>query len=135
MSQNRLLKRLAHWQQGKQALTNSLSIQESILLDLECLLNSQKGNILIEECMGMDDLKGSFNSHGAPDLEQLAININEQITHYEPRLKNVSLVLNDENNNYSSFNWHLTSKTNNELDVIALININADGRVSIKSAI
>ncbi len=135
MSQSRLLKRFAYLQQGKQSLSESISIQESILLDIECLLNSQKGNILIDESMGMDDLQGHFNSHGAPDIEKLASQIIEQISNYEPRLNNVSLTLDEDNKDLSSFNWHLTSKTNNELDVIALININADGRVSIKSAI
>ncbi len=135
MSQSRLLKRLSQWQQGKQLRSDSLSIQDSILLDIECLLNSQQGNILIDEKMGLNDLQGNFNSHGAPDLEELAMQISAQITNYEPRLINVSLASDDDHKSLSSLNWRLTSKTNNELDVIALININADGRVSIKSAI
>ena len=135
MSQSRLLKRLAYWQQGKQQLSDSLSIQESILLDIEFLLNSQQGNILIDEEMGLNDLQGHFNSHGSPDLDDLARQIGAQITNYEPRLKNVRITLDEEHKSLSSFNWRLTCKTNNELDVIALININADGRVSIKSAI
>ncbi len=135
MSQSRLLKRLAKWQKGNQLKSNSLSVQDAILIDVECLLNSQQGNILIDENMGLNDLQGHFNSHGSPDLDDLAMQISTQITHYEPRLKSVSLTLDEEHKDLSSFNWRLTCKTNNELDVIALININADGRVSIKSAI
>ncbi len=135
MSQVRLLKRLTNWQQGKLAKSDSLSIQESILLDIESLLNSQQGNILIDGNMGLNDLQGHFNSHGAPDLEELTMRINTQITQYEPRLKNVSLSLDEDHKSLSSFSWRLTSTTNNELDVFASIIINADGRVSIKPAV
>ncbi len=134
MSQSRLLIRLANWQQGNQLKSDSLSIQEAILLDVECLLNSQQGNILIDEKMGLNDLHGHFNSHGSPDLDDFARQISAQITDYEPRLKNVSLTLDEEHKSLASFNWRLTCKTNNELDVIAQININADGLVCIKSA-
>jgi type VI secretion system lysozyme-like protein len=135
MSQVRLLKRLTSWQQGKSPKGDSLSIQESILLDVESLLNSQQGNILIDDAMGLNDLQGHFNSHGAPDLEELTTHISTQISLYEPRLKNVRLSLDEEHKNLSSFSWRLASVTNNELDVFASIIINADGRVSIRSAV
>jgi type VI secretion system lysozyme-like protein len=135
MSQSRLLKRLASWQQAKTANDNPLNIQELILVDVECLLNSQQGNVLIDEDMGLSDLQSNFNSHSAPDLETLATQITAQITRYEPRLINPQLTLNEDNKNLSSFSWRMACKTNSNLDVIALINVNADGRVSIKSAI
>ncbi len=135
MSQVRLLKRLTNWQQGKLAKSDSSSIQESILLDIESLLNSQQGNILIDEQMGLNDLQGHFNSHGAPDLEELTIHISTQITQYEPRLKNISVTLDEEHKSLSSFSWRLVSMTHDELDIFASIIINADGRVSIKSAV
>ncbi len=135
MSQSRLLKRLANWQQGKQYQGESLSIQDSILLDIESLLNSQQGNVLIDENMGLNDLQGNFNSHSAPNLDELAEQITTQITNYESRLKNVSLNTDEEHRSLSSYSWRMTSKTINNLDVIALNNINADGHVSIKSAI
>ena len=135
MSQSRLLKRLADWQQPKQAHGKSTSVQQSILLDVECLLNSQQGNILIDDEMGLNDLQSNFNSHAAPDLETLALQITTQIARYEPRLINTSLSLDEDNKSLSSFSWRMTCKTDSNLDVIALININADGRVSVKSAI
>ncbi len=135
MSQVRLLKRLTSWQQGKIAKSDSSSIQDSILLDIESLLNSQQGNILIDEKMGLNDLQGHFNSHGTPDLEELTIHISTQITQYEPRLKDISVSLDEEHKSLSSFSWRLVSMTHDELDVFASIIINADGRVSIKSAV
>ncbi len=135
MSQVRLLKRLTNWQQGNLAKSDLSSIQESILLDIESLLNSQQGNILIDEQMGLNDLQGHFNSHGAPDLEELTTHISTQITHYEPRLKNISVSLDEDHKSLSSFSWRLVSMTHDELDIFASIIINADGRVSIKSAV
>ena len=92
-------------------------------------------DILIDEKMGLNDLQGHFNSHGTPDLEELTIHISTQITQYEPRLKDISVSLDEEHKSLSSFSWRLVSMTHDELDVFASIIINADGRVSIKSAV
>lgn len=135
MSQSRLLKRLASWQQAKQGNSNTVNVQDTILVDVECLLNSQQGNVLIDEEMGLNDLQSNFNSHTAPDLETLGRQITQQIARYEPRLINPHLILDEDHKTLSSFSWRMTCKTDSNLDVIALINVNADGRVSIKSAI
>lgn len=133
----RLLKRLAHWQQAKQGSTTSLSIQDEILLDIENLLNSQQGNVLIDEGMGLKNLQGHFQSHSAPDLEGLGNEISAQITEFEPRLKNVQVSIDEDNQDFSTFSWRFSAGGIDKYSTITLaayIKINANGRVTVASA-
>lgn len=133
----RLLKRLAHWQQAKQGGTQALPIQDEILLDIENLLNSQQGNVLIDEGMGLKNLQGHFQSHSAPDLEGLGNEISAQINEFEPRLKNVLVSIDEDNQDFSTFSWRFSASGINEFSNVALtayIKINANGRVTVVSA-
>ena len=133
----RLLKRLAHWQQAKQGITASLSLQDEILMDIENLLNSQQGNVLIDEGMGLKNLQGHFQSHSAPDLEGLGNEIAAQIIEFEPRLKNVQVSIDEDNQDFSTFSWRLAAggiHPNTASTLTAYIKINANGRVSVSPA-
>ena len=133
----RLLKRLAHWQQAKQGQTSSVQLQDEILLDVENLLNSQQGNVLIDEGMGLKNLQGHFQSHSAPDLEGLGNEISAQINEFEPRLKNIQVSIDEDNQDFSTFSWRLSANGDGEFSNIALaayIKINANGRVTVVSA-
>jgi type VI secretion system lysozyme-like protein len=137
MNQQRLLKRIATWQQGKQAPAQTASLGESILLDIENVLNCQQGNVLIHEDMGLTNLQGYFHSHSAPDLEGLGMEIGAQISEFETRLKNVSVSLDEENQDFTHFTWRLSATTADNsslLNISAYIKINANGLVTIESA-
>jgi type VI secretion system lysozyme-like protein len=133
----RLLKRLATWQQGKQGSSNHVPLQDEILLDVENLLNSQQGNVLIDNNMGLKNLQGHFQSHNTPDLEGLGNEISAQIVEFEPRLKNVRVSLDEDNQDFSTFSWRLSATCDGDfsnINLAAFIKINANGRVSIASA-
>ncbi|NRA25526.1 MAG: GPW/gp25 family protein, partial [Oleispira sp.] len=91
MANERLLKRLGMWQQGKKTGPDSFDLVDSILFDLTKLLNSQRGNVLVDEEMGLSDLRSLFNGHGSPDLDALEQQLLFQITEFEPRIVSPSL--------------------------------------------
>ena len=137
MSQQRLLKRISAWQQGKVSSDHAGNLADSILLDVENILNCQQGNVLIHEDMGLKNLQGHFHSHNAPDLNGLGAEIAAQITEFETRLKNVSVTLDEENQDFTHFIWRLSATTADEnasSTIAAYIKINANGLVTIESA-
>ena len=137
MSQQRLLKRISAWQQGKVSSDHAGNLADSILLDVENILNCQQGNVLIHEDMGLKNLQGHFHSHNAPDLNGLGAEIAAQITEFETRLKNVSVTLDEDNKDFTHFIWRLnatTAENYNAFVISAFIKINANGLVTIESA-
>lgn len=137
MNQQRLLKRIATWQQGKQAKHHAGNLEDSILLDIENILNCQQGNVLIDSAMGLSNLQGYFHSHSSPDLEGLGKEISAQISEFETRLKNISVSVDEDNKDCTHFIWRLDATTVDNYDALSItahIKINANGLVSIESA-
>lgn len=137
MNQQRLLKRIASWQQGKQSSESAENIADSILLDIQNVLNCRQGNVLLNQDMGLKNLQGHFHSHNAPDLQGLGNEMSAQISEFETRLKNVSVSMDEDNQDFSNFVWRLSATTADNYDslnISAFIKINANGLVTIESA-
>lgn len=138
MANERLLKRLALWQQGKKTSPDSFELVDSIIADLTKLLNSQRGNVLIEEDMGLNDLRSLFNGHGSPDLDALQAQLLFQIVEFEPRLTNPSLLYNEEASGFGELVWRLNANTASDSyaqDLAANIKIDINGKVLVTSAL
>lgn len=137
MIQQRLLKRIATWQQGAQPAHRAGSFTHDLLKDVENILNCQQGNVLINELMGLKNLQGHFHSHNAPDLDGLGKEISAQIVEFESRLKNVSVSQDLDNQDFTHFTWRLSATTEDNygsLAISAYIKINANGLATIESA-
>lgn len=138
MANERLLKRLALWQQGTKTSPDSFQLVDSIIADLTKLLNSQRGNVLIEEDMGLNDLRSLFNGHGSPDLEALQAQLLFQISEFEPRLTSPALTYNDETSGFGELNWRLIADTISDTssqELSANITIDINGKVLVTSAL
>jgi predicted component of type VI protein secretion system len=138
MSQVRFLKRVTLWQNSKQGSVPSVSFEEQLLVDIERLLNSRQGNVLIDKDMGLPDLQGQFQSHGIPDLEILTDQIRFQLTEFEPRLSKFSLFLDEENNDVSCYCWKLngTSTTNQFThNILATIKVFSNGQIVVEPTV
>lgn len=135
MSQVRFLKRMSHLQKSNHSVMPSVSFEEQLLLDIEKLLNSQQGNVLIDDRMGLPDLQSQFQSHGTPDLEGLAGQIRFQITEFEPRLVDFSLLLDEDNNDVTCFSWKLNgTAVMNQLphNILAILKIYSNGQIIVE---
>lgn len=138
MANERLLKRLGMWQQGKKPSPDAFDLIDSIIIDLAKLLNSQRGNVLIDEDMGLGDLRSLFNGHGSPDLGSLEQQLLFQITEFEPRVVNPSLTYNEESSGFGELVWRLNANTlseSNPQDLAANIQIDINGKVRVLSAL
>lgn len=138
MAQVRFLKRVAHWQKGKQSSTPSMPFEEQLLLDIERLLNSRQGNVLIDPSMGLPDLQGQFQSHSMPDLDNLTEQIRYQLTEFEPRLSKFSLLLDEENNDVSCFRWKLNgTATTHQLtsNILASLKVFSNGQIIVEPTV
>jgi predicted component of type VI protein secretion system len=138
MANERLLKRLGMWQQGKKPSPDEFDLVDSIIVDLTKLLNSQRGNVLIDENMGLGDLRSLFNGHGSPDLDALEQQLLFQITEFEPRVVSPILTYSEESSGFGELVWRLNANTFSESfsqDLAANIKIDINGKVRISSAL
>jgi predicted component of type VI protein secretion system len=138
MASERLLKRLGMWQQGKKPNPDDFNLIDSIIIDLSKLLNSQRGNVLINAEMGLSDLRSLFNGHGSPDLDSLEQQLLFQITEFESRIVNPALMYSEENSGFGELVWRLNAHTlseSNRQDLAANIKIDINGKVHISSAL
>lgn len=96
MSERRLLERLSYWEQGARRTNQP---EQSVLVAsvtdyLIRILNTRQGSALIDSKFGVPD----FTNFGGGGLEQGTLNdvsneIARMISRYEPRLKDVRVVL------------------------------------------
>lgn len=138
MANERLLKRLGMWQQNKKPSPDAFDLVDSIILDLTKLLNSQRGNVLIDEDMGLSDLRSLFNGHGSPDLDALEQQLLFQISEFEPRVTSPSLTYSEEISGFGELVWRLNATTLSESfsqDIAANIKIDINGKVLVSSAL
>ena len=90
----RLLKRLRRWSAEQQVSLNELSaneLAESVREDLELLLNTRRGTVLIDPQMGLPDLTRFINGYSQPDVDDLLHDISHQVKQFEPRLSAVDV--------------------------------------------
>ncbi|MAS24014.1 MAG: type VI secretion system baseplate subunit TssE [Oceanospirillaceae bacterium] len=137
MSGKRLLQRVAEWQTGKKSAEDSFDLPDSIARDIELLLNSQRGNVLIDENMGLPDLRSFFQSHSAVDTEYLTQEISQQIKSYEKRVDITNLTFDDKKNDPTQLSWQLNASVAGGMnqEVNAKIHIGMDGRVRVEPAV
>lgn len=137
MARERLLKRLAVWQKGMKTSDDAYDLVDSVITDIELLLNSQRGNVLIDDTMGLSDLRSVFHGHSAPDVDELNKELMYQISEFEPRIAINSLTHDEEKSGIGRLCWRLSAITRSESnaqDLIAYITIDVNGRVSVSSA-
>jgi type VI secretion system protein len=91
----RLLKRIKSWEEGGQVSASDIDISEvleSVRDDLEKLLNTRRGTVLIDQNFGLPDFIHLINGYSAPDLDEIERDILYQVCSYERRLKNLKVV-------------------------------------------
>lgn len=90
----RLLKRIRRWNTEEQSSISDIDgseLVESVKNDLELLLNTRRGTVLIDPNMGLADLTHLTNGYSLPDVEELKMDVMQQIKRYEPRLSSVDV--------------------------------------------
>jgi type VI secretion system lysozyme-like protein len=135
MAELRLLKRMQQWQhlEGESLDVDDASLIESILDDIQNLLNTIQGTALIHDTLGLSDVKKLFVSHGNVAQDVISEEIRSNIQEFEPRILRCTLSR-DETVKAGALRWLLQGEVpvrDRVLSVQATISLTADGRISL----
>ena len=90
----RLLKRIKSWEQADVVSASDVDVDEvieSLRDDLEKLLNTRRGTVLVDADFGLPDFTHLMNGYAVPDVEQIERELLQQVRRYETRLTSTSL--------------------------------------------
>ena len=133
----RLLKRIRSWEEAgvvSAADVDVIEIMESMRDDLEKLLNTRRGTVLIEQDYGLPDFTHLRNSYQAPNVGEIEQCLVILIKKYEPRLASVKLEFQQPGRGLADVRFVLNAIINHkkqDLNFVATIKLNEDGSVSV----
>ena len=133
----RLLKRIRSWEEAgvvSAADVDVVEIMESMRDDLEKLLNTRRGSVLIDQDYGLPDFTHLRNSYQAPDIGEIEQYLVVLIRKYEPRLASVTLESQQPGRSASDVSFVVNAILNHkkqDLNFVATIKLNEDGSVGV----
>lgn len=133
----RLLKRIRRWNTEEQSSISDIDgseLIESVKNDLELLLNTRRGTVLIDPNMGLADLTHLTNGYSLPDVEELKMDVMQQIKRYEPRLSSVDVRFVGDQTAQIQLAFSLTASLNQEKQSIPFsvrLLMNENGSTSV----
>jgi type VI secretion system protein len=133
----RLLKRIKGWEEAGQVSASEIEINEvmeSMRDDLEKLLNTRKGTVLIDPNFGLPDFTHLMNGYSVPDVDEIERDILQQIRDYDRRLSKLMVRAQDDRATGNSLGFGLTAvfdHKNQEQTLSAIISIKDNGSVGV----
>ena len=133
----RLLKRIRSWEEAgvvSAADVDVIEIMESMCDDLEKLLNTRRGTVLIDQSYGLPDFTHLRNSYATPDIDEIERNLLHQVRKYETRLTSINLEYQQPGKGSSSIRFILNAMFEHkkqDLNIVANIRLNDDSSVSV----
>lgn len=133
----RLLKRIRNWEETgvvSAADVDLIEIMQSMCDDLEKLLNTRRGTVLIDQAYGLPDFTHLKNSYAAPDVDEIERNLQQQIRKYETRLTSINLEYQQRDKNSNSIKFALSAMFKHkkqDLNFVANILLNDDSSVRV----
>ena len=111
-----------------------IEIMESMCDDLEKLLNTRRGTVLIDQDYGLPDFTHLRNSYAAPDVEEIERNLVHQVRKYETRLASINLEYQQADKGSSSIKFILNAMFEHkkqDLSFVATVQLNDDSSVNV----
>ena len=133
----RLLKRIRNWEEAGIVSASDVDVNvmmESIRDDLEKLLNTRRGTVLIDHDYGLPDFTYLMNGYAAPDIDEIQRDLLYQLKQYEPRMESISLTHHQPANRSTSVMFGLNASIqhrNRPIDFIATVQFTDSGSVSV----
>ncbi|MFT5220926.1 MAG: type VI secretion system protein [Planctomycetota bacterium] len=109
----RLLKRIKKWEEAGEVSASEVDINElleSMRDDVEKLLNTRKGTVLIDENYGLPDFTHLVNGYSAPDAEEIQRDLIYQLRQYETRLSAIALMPHENKKQVASIEFGLNAQ-------------------------
>lgn len=133
----RLLKRVRQWNNDDSASLKQiegLEFVESVRLDIEQLLNTRRGTVLINDQMGLSDVTHLFNGFSIPDVDILQKNIMQQLKLFDARLSKISIVFIGDQSQKMQLIFQLMAQLQHEKNTIPFsvrVMLNENGSVDV----
>ncbi len=133
----RLLKRIRSWEEAGIVSASDVDVNEmmeTIRDDLEKLLNTRRGTVLIDNDYGLPDFTYLMNGYAAPDVEEIQRDLLHQLKQYEKRLDSISLTYHQPASRSTSVMFGLNARIqhrNQPIDFIATVQFTDNGSVSV----
>ncbi len=133
----RLLKRIRNWEEAGVVSASDVDVNEmmeSLRDDLEKLLNTRRGTVLVDHDYGLPDFTYLMNGYAAPDIDEIQRDLLYQIKQYETRLDSISLSFHQPDNRATSVMFGLDAKfqhRNQPIDFIATVQFTDNGSVRV----
>lgn len=111
-----------------------IEIMESMCDDLEKLLNTRRGSVLIDLDYGLPDFTHLRNSYAAPDVDEIEHNLVQQLRKYETRLASINLEYQQPDKGSSSIRFVLNAALKHkkqDLNFVAHVQLNDDSSVNV----
>jgi type VI secretion system protein len=133
----RLLKRIRSWEESglvSAADVDVIESMESMCDDLEKLLNTRRGTVLIDPDYGLPDFTHLRNSYAAPDVKEIELNLVHQLRKYETRLTMINLEYQQADKGSSSIKFILNAMFEHkkqDLNFVVTVQLNDDSSVNV----
>ena len=133
----RLLKRIRNWEEVGIVSASDVDVNEmmeSLRDDLEKLLNTRRGTVLVDHDYGLPDFTYLMNGYAAPDVDEIQRDLLHQLTQYETRLDSISLTYHQPTNRSTSVMFGLNARfqhRNQPIEFIATVQFTDSGSVSV----
>lgn len=140
MERVRLLERLSALEDPRQrsGLNDEQQLRDSIVHYLESLLNTRAGSVPIDPGYGMPDMSNIAGSFAAGTSESLAQAIAHQVSTYEPRLRDISVMVEREQRDVITLRFALHARLRSRREeaqaphFAVTLRINSVGRVTVE---
>jgi type VI secretion system protein len=133
----RLLKRIRNWEEAgvvSAADIDVFEIMESMCDDLEKLLNTRRGTVLVDQDYGLPDFTHLRNCYAAPDMDEIQQHLVYQVRKYETRLTSINLEYQQPGRISNGIVFVLNAvfkHKKQDLNFVANIQLNDDSSVSV----
>lgn len=133
----RLLKRMSRWEQSSNTEHDDIdanALIDSIRDDVEKLLNTRRGTVLIDEDFGLPDFSHMLNGYSAPDANSILQQMHLQIKRYEPRIQGMHVRYVDQSRYPGKLQFQITARVDHkgqEIPFSAVALLSDDGSVSV----
>jgi type VI secretion system protein len=137
MSRERLLKRIRAWSQRESSAGNDLAaFTESVLNDVETVLNTRQGTVILDPDFGMPDFSNLFNSLSPPELENLQRSLRSCLEHSDRRLQGVSVEYVPRDNDIGVLRFSISARLqfrNQEVPMNFFSLLQGDGSIGVQT--
>lgn len=137
MREQRLLERIRSYAKNpdKRGAVDPNVVVKSIHKHAQHILNTRKGSVPIDPDYGVPDFTDIAGSYASDTVQEMQQNINELLLKYEPRLKDVRVEFEPQDNDILSLKFRIRGALDmdgSDIPVIFESVVQSDGKITVE---